>query len=80
MEFKQNFYRPSVIITTLVMSLLCVVASNLQAAQSSSISLVTDKQIGPATQHGISNVRLALQAMGIQIQQLQVHLLQKNFI
>jgi len=51
------------------MSLLFAVTCNLQAAQSPSISLVTDTQMGPAARHGVSKVRLALRAKGIQIEQ-----------
>jgi len=69
MKFKQKFCRPSVILTMSVMSLLLAVTCNLQAAQSPSISLVTDTQMGPAARHGVSKVRLALRAKGIQIQQ-----------
>ncbi|MFC1603578.1 hypothetical protein ACFL5F_01000 [Planctomycetota bacterium] len=70
MKFKQNFYRPSVIIITLVTNLLFSLASNLQAAQISSISLVTDTQIGPAVRHGMNKVISALRAKGIQHRQI----------
>lgn len=69
MTFKQRFCRPPVILTLSVMSLLSAVSCNLQAAQSPSISLVTDTQMDPAARHGVSKVRLALQAKGIQIEQ-----------
>src|SRR4030042_4349269 len=69
MTFKQRLCRPPVIFTVSAMSLLFAVTCNLQAAQSPTISLVTDMQMGPAARHGVSKVRLALRAKGIQIEQ-----------
>ncbi|HUT45261.1 MAG TPA: hypothetical protein VMX36_03210 [Sedimentisphaerales bacterium] len=69
MTFKQRFCCPPVVLTVSAMSLLFAVTCNLQAAQSPSISLVTDTQMGPAARHGVSKVRLALRAKGIKIEQ-----------
>jgi hypothetical protein len=69
MTIKRRFCRPSVVLTVSAISLLFAVTCNLQAAQSPAISLVTDTQMGPAARHGVSKVRLALRAKGIQIEQ-----------
>ncbi|MFC1603608.1 hypothetical protein ACFL5F_01150 [Planctomycetota bacterium] len=69
MTFKYNFCRPRVILVVSAMSLLFAVTCNLQAAQGPSISIVTDTQMGPATRHGVSKVRLALRTKEIQIEQ-----------
>lgn len=69
MTFKQRFSHPPVVLTVSVINLLFAVTCNLQAAQSPSISLVTDMQMGPAARHGVSKVGLALRAKGIQIEQ-----------
>jgi len=69
MTIKQRFCRPPVVFTTSVMCLLFAVTCNLQAAQSPSISLITDTQMGPAARHGVSKVRLALRAKVVQIEQ-----------
>ena len=67
MTFKQRLCRPPVVFTVSAISLLFAVTCNLQAAQSPSISIVTGAQMGPAARHGVSKVRLALRAKGIQI-------------
>lgn len=69
MTFKRRFCRPPVVLTVSVMSLLFAVTCDLQMAQSSSISLVMDTQMGPAARHGVNKVRSALRAKGIQIEQ-----------
>ncbi len=69
MTFKLRFCRPPVVLTVSAMSLLFAVTCNLQAAQSPSISLVTDTQMGPAARHGVSKVRSVLRAKGIKIEQ-----------
>ena len=69
MTFKQRFCRPHVVFTLSAMILLFGVTCNLQAAQSPSVSLVTGAQMGPAARHGVSKVRLALRAKGIQIEE-----------
>ncbi|MHC4546393.1 MAG: hypothetical protein ACYTDW_18690, partial [Planctomycetota bacterium] len=43
--------------------------SDLLGAQKSSISLVTDSQMGRASRHGTNKLRLALQKKGIQVEQ-----------
>ncbi len=53
----------------LVVSLFFLTTSDLFGAQSSTVSLVTDSHIGPATRHGVNKVRMALRAKGIRIEQ-----------
>jgi hypothetical protein len=69
MTFKQRFCRTPVVFAVSTMSLLFAVTCSLQAEQSPLISLVTDAQMNPAARHGVSKVRLALRAKGIQIEQ-----------
>jgi len=69
MTFKQRFCRTPVVFAVSTMSLLFAVTCNLQAVQSPLISFVTDAQMDPAARHGVSKVRLALRAKGIQIEQ-----------
>jgi hypothetical protein len=53
----------------LAVSLLHVTTLNLHAAQNSTVSLVTDSRMGPAARHGVSKVRLALQAKTVRVEQ-----------
>ena len=69
MPQKQKLNPPPVIIIVLAMSLLFLATLSLQAAQYPVISLVTDRQMGPAARHGIGKVRLALEARGITVEQ-----------
>ena len=69
MTLTRRFDHPPVILIVSVISLLSPVACNLQAEQNLAVSLVMDRQMGPAAAHGISKVRLALQAKGIEVEQ-----------
>ncbi|MHC4511125.1 MAG: hypothetical protein ACYTAO_19610, partial [Planctomycetota bacterium] len=69
---KQEFagpWTPGLPHAFLTVGLLLLAAFNLQAAQKRPISLITDRQMGPGTRHGLSKVRLALEQKHIQCEQ-----------
>ncbi len=69
MTHKRRFDCPPVVLIVSAASLLLAAACNLQAAQNSTVFLVTDAKMGPAARHGVSKVQLALQARGLQVEQ-----------
>ncbi|MHC4169682.1 MAG: hypothetical protein ACYSWQ_22275, partial [Planctomycetota bacterium] len=70
MTLKRRFDRPSVLLVLSAANLAFAMTGSLPAAQNSTVSLVTDTQTGPAAQHGISKIRLALRAKGIEAEQV----------
>ncbi len=66
---KQRFNLTPLGCLMLAVSLLFLMTSDLFGAQSSTVSLVTDSHIGPATRHGVNKVRMALRAKGIRVEQ-----------
>ena len=66
---KQRFALIPVGCFALAVSLLFLTTSDLCGAQNSTVSLVTDSHIGPATRHGVNKVQIALQAKGIRVEQ-----------
>ena len=69
MTLTRRFDHPPVILTVSAVSLISALAFNLEAAQNLAVSLVTDRQMGPAAVHGVSKVELALEAKGIEVEQ-----------
>ncbi len=69
MTLKRRFDRSPVVLIVSAISLLSAVTCNLQAAQNSTVSLVTGPQMGPAARHGVSKVQLALQTKGLEVEQ-----------
>ncbi|MHC4692072.1 MAG: hypothetical protein ACYS67_04965 [Planctomycetota bacterium] len=53
----------------LLANLIFFVVSDLRGAQKSAITLVTDSQMGSASQHGTNKLQLALQKQGIRVKQ-----------
>lgn len=53
----------------LLANVMFFVISDLRGSQKSAISLVTDSQMGRASRHGTSKLRLALQKKGIHVEQ-----------
>ena len=70
MTLKQMFDRPSLILSISATVFFLAPACNSQAARNSTVSLITDTQIGPAVRHGLSKVRLALREDGIETEQV----------
>ena len=67
MVLKRRFDCPCVVLIVSAVSLFFAAACNLQAAQNSTIFLVTDSQMGPAARHGVGKVQLALQDRGLEV-------------
>jgi len=67
---KQRFYFLGTSPVILAASLLLMGTFDLHAAQNLTISLVTDSQMAPGTSHGMSKVRLALQAKKVRVEQI----------
>ncbi|MBW8039992.1 MAG: hypothetical protein FVQ85_08345 [Planctomycetes bacterium] len=69
MVHKQKSGFLAIICLVLLANVMFFAASDLRASQKSTISLVTDSQMGRASQHGTNKLRLALQKKGIQLEQ-----------
>ncbi len=66
---KQKSGFLTIVCIFLLANLIFFVVSDLRGAQKSAITLVTDSQMGRASQHGTNKLRLALQEKGIKAKQ-----------